>query len=100
MAIPRRTAKPCTAGSIAPRTARTLRQRPPHKPTPRNLYVARATSVARLGAEPLIAEPHRDEPKSVFYSCDVRGIGESRPDTCGQNQFLTPYGSDYFYSIH
>ena len=23
-----------------------------------------------------------------------------RPDTCGQNQFLTPYGSDYFYAIH
>jgi pimeloyl-ACP methyl ester carboxylesterase len=31
---------------------------------------------------------------------DVRGIGESRPDTCGVNQFLVPYGNDYFYAIH
>jgi hypothetical protein len=30
----------------------------------------------------------------------VRGIGESRPDTAGENQFLVPYGSDYFYAIH
>jgi hypothetical protein len=36
----------------------------------------------------------------VFYACDVRGIGESRPDTCGSDQFLSPYGSDYFYAIH
>ena len=31
---------------------------------------------------------------------DVRGIGDSRPDTCGANQFLTPYGNDYFYAAH
>ena len=31
---------------------------------------------------------------------DVRGVGESRPDTCGATQFLAPYGSDYFYAIH
>ena len=30
----------------------------------------------------------------------MRGIGESRPDTCGANSFLNPYGSDYFYAIH
>jgi hypothetical protein len=30
----------------------------------------------------------------------VRGIGESQPDTCGVDQFLAPYGSDYFYAIH
>ena len=35
-----------------------------------------------------------------FYACDVRGIGESRPDTCGSDQFLNPYGSDYFYATH
>ena len=40
------------------------------------------------------------EPDAAFYACDVRGIGESRPDTCGVNQFLDPYGSDYFYAIH
>jgi hypothetical protein len=40
------------------------------------------------------------EPKTAFYTCDVRGIGESRPDTCGVDQFLRPYGNDYFYAIH
>src|SRR5207247_2345767 len=40
------------------------------------------------------------EPKATLYTCDVRGIGESRPDTCGATQFLSAYGSDYFYAIH
>ena len=35
-----------------------------------------------------------------FYACDVRGSGESQPDTCGENSFLAPYGSDYFCAIH
>jgi hypothetical protein len=30
----------------------------------------------------------------------VRGIGESQPDTCDTNSYLSPYGSDYFYAIH
>ena len=29
-----------------------------------------------------------------------RGIGESRPNTCGQDTFLHPYGNDFFYAIH
>jgi hypothetical protein len=29
----------------------------------------------------------------------VRGIGESQPNTCN-NDFLGPYGSDYFYAQH
>jgi hypothetical protein len=55
---------------------------------------------AELRGEPLLADLLKDEPGSAFYACDVRGIGESRPDTCGQGQFLSPYGSDYFYAIH
>ncbi len=50
---------------------------------------------------------HDDEIRSFatsnsdpFYACDVRGSGESQPDTCGENSFLAPYGSDYFYAIH
>jgi hypothetical protein len=35
-----------------------------------------------------------------LFACDVRGIGDSRPDTCGVDQFLKPYGNDYFYAIH
>jgi dienelactone hydrolase len=41
-----------------------------------------------------------DKKNEVFYACDVRGVGESRPDTCGENSFLQPYGNDYFYAIH
>jgi pimeloyl-ACP methyl ester carboxylesterase len=40
------------------------------------------------------------EPESLHYACDVRGIGESMPDTCNANSFFTPYGCDYFYAIH
>jgi len=74
--------------------------RPPREQTRAILYVAHHSSDAELRDEPLVAELLKDEPRSAFYTCDVRGIGESRPDTCGQNQFLTPYGSDYFYAIH
>jgi pimeloyl-ACP methyl ester carboxylesterase len=42
----------------------------------------------------------KDSERGRFYACDVRGVGESRPDTCGENSFLKPYGSDYFYAIH
>ena len=41
-----------------------------------------------------------DLSQKAFYACDVRGIGESKPDTCGENSFLQPYGNDYFYAIH
>jgi len=33
------------------------------------------------------------------FACDVRGIGESKPNTCGDN-FLYAYGNDYFYAGH
>lgn len=64
------------------------------------LYVAHHSSDAELRDEPLIAELIKAEPQSTLYACDVRGIGESQPDTCGVDQFLAPYGSDYFYAIH
>ena len=40
------------------------------------------------------------EPDSPVFTCDVRGIGESRPETCGVNTFHSRYGSDFFYAIH
>jgi hypothetical protein len=64
------------------------------------LYVAHHSSDAELRDEPLIRQLLSEEPASAWYACDVRGIGESRPDTCGPNSFLDPYGSDYFYAIH
>src|SRR5262249_9394740 len=54
-----------------------LDSRPPRDRAPAILYVAHHSSDAELRTEPLIAELLRDEPRSVFYTCDVRGIGES-----------------------
>ncbi len=77
-----------------------LEARPPHDGTRAVLYVAHQSSDAELRDEPLAGELLKAEPGATFYACDVRGIGESRPDTCGKDQFLAPYGSDYFYAIH
>ena len=73
----------------------------PHADTQRALlYVAHFSSDEELRTEPLLAELIAAEPNAAVYTVDVRGIGESRPDTCGQNSFLNPYGCDYFYAIH
>jgi len=73
----------------------------PHASTRRAiLYVAHQSSDAELREEPLVREIIQAEPGTDFYTVDVRGIGESRPDTCDENSFLELYGSDYFYAIH
>ena len=64
------------------------------------LYVSHHSSDAELRTEPLIGELLKAEPDSAFFTCDVRGIGESRPNTCGHNTFLSAYGSDFFYASH
>jgi dienelactone hydrolase len=64
------------------------------------LYVGHHSADAELREEPLVRELMRAEPESTVYACDVRGVGESKPDTCGENSFLKPYGCDYFYAIH
>ena len=64
------------------------------------LYVAHQSSDAELRSEPLIASLIEAESDATLYTVDVRGIGESQPDTCDQNSFLSPYGSDFFYAIH
>ena len=48
----------------------------------------------------MIKEVLEAEPNAMFFTCDVRGIGESLPNTCGGNSFDDPYGCDYFYAIH
>lgn len=77
-----------------------LISRPPRDSKRAILYVSHQSADAELRNEPLLAELIRTEPDSAFFACDVRGIGESQPDTCGRNTFLLPYGSDYFYAIH
>ncbi|HOW65926.1 MAG TPA: prolyl oligopeptidase family serine peptidase [Candidatus Paceibacterota bacterium] len=77
-----------------------LEARPPKGPPRAILYVSHQSSDAELREEILPRQLIEAEPASVFYACDARGIGESRPNTCGFNTFLDPYGSDYFYAIH
>jgi dienelactone hydrolase len=74
--------------------------RPPAGPPRALLYVAHHSSDAELRDEPALREWIKAEPESAYYTCDVRGIGESRPDTCGDNSFLAAYGCDFFYAIH
>lgn len=74
--------------------------RPPQGIRRAVLYVAHHSSDAELREEPWIAELMAQETEAIGYACDVRGIGDSRPDTCGRDSFLSPYGSDYFYAIH
>ncbi len=65
------------------------------------LYIAHQSSDAELRGESFVKELVEAEPLTPFFACDVRGIGESRPDTCGGGEtFRRPYGSDYFYAIH
>ncbi len=74
--------------------------RPPEDAKSAILYVAHRSSDAELRDETLIRKLVETHPDTPLYTCDVRGIGESQPDTCGPDSFLKAYGSDYFYSIH
>jgi hypothetical protein len=77
-----------------------LTSRPPRSRGRALLYIAHHSADAELRSEPLVAQLLKDEPDAAFYACDVRGIGESQPDVCGADQFLKPYGSDYFHAAH
>ena len=64
------------------------------------LYVSHLSSDTELREELFTHELFASERNAVFYTCDVRGIGESLPNTCGENHFFMPYGNDYFYAGH
>jgi pimeloyl-ACP methyl ester carboxylesterase len=76
-----------------------LSYRVPRGPKRAVLYVSHRSADAELRDEPLIREIIAAEPDAAFFACDVRGIGESQPNTTGKG-FTDPYGSDYFYAIY
>ncbi|WP_414663146.1 alpha/beta hydrolase [Horticoccus sp. 23ND18S-11] len=76
-----------------------LRYRVQRGPKRAVLYVSHQSADLELRQEPLVREIIAADPEAAFYACDVRGIGESQPNTTGQG-FLEPYGSDYFYAIY
>lgn len=75
--------------------------RPPVSGGPALLYVSHQSADRELRTDPMLRDLIEKNPKATFYACDVRGVGETKPNTCGGSQtFLTPYGNDYFYAIH
>lgn len=65
------------------------------------LYVSHHSADEELRSEAaFIADIMQQEPASAVFACDVRGVGESQPNTCGAKDFAAPYASDYFYAIH
>ncbi len=76
-----------------------LLSRPPRESSRAVLYVSHRSSDNELREEPLIAETMQAETGSAIFTCDLRGIGESQPNTTRQ-EFLHQYGSDYFYAIY
>lgn len=76
-----------------------LLSRPPVGLKKALLYVSHHSADNELRDEPLLTDIIRSAPDTAVFACDVRGIGESKPNTCGDN-FLAPYGNDYFYAAH
>ena len=74
--------------------------RPPRQQNRAVLYVAHDSSDAELRDEPLVREVLAADPEATLYTCDVRGLGESRPNTCGDNSYASRYGCDYMYASY
>ncbi len=74
--------------------------RPPQSDSPAWLYVADRSSDVELRELKWLRDQCAAAGDAAFYTVDVRGVGESQPDTCGPNSFDKAYGSDYFYAIH
>ena len=76
-----------------------LMSRPPRGQKRALLYVSHHSADAELREEPLVAELIRAEPDTAVFACDVRGVGESQPNTTDAG-FLNAYGPDYLYAIY
>ncbi len=72
--------------------------RPPRQGERAQLYVAHRSSDQELRQEAWLRDLLKQD--LPIFSCDVRGIGESLPNTCGIDSFDDAYGCDYFYAAH
>jgi cephalosporin-C deacetylase-like acetyl esterase len=76
-----------------------LLSRPPRETAQAILYVSDRSADAELRDEPLVRELIDAAPGAAFHACDLRGIGESAPQTTrldGGDE----YDTDYFYASH
>jgi hypothetical protein len=80
-------------------TREPLLSRPPRETRKAILYVSDQSADAELRSEPLLRELIDADPDAAFHTCDVRGIGESTPQTTSLNN-SDEYNTDYFYASH
>jgi dienelactone hydrolase len=76
-----------------------LLSRPPRDTARAILYVAHESTDEELRREPLVRELIAAEPDAAVYTCDVRGSGESEPQTTSLTD-RGEYSTDYFYASH
>ena len=80
-------------------TQEPLLSRPPRDTNKAILYVSHQSADEELRSEPLIRDLIGANPDAAFYTLDVRGIGESEPQTTNLND-RGEYSTDYFYASH
>ena len=80
-------------------TKEPLLSRPPRDAARAILYVSHDSADEELRSEPLVRELIESEPGAAVYACDVRGVGDSEPQTTSLND-RGEYSTDYFYSSH
>jgi hypothetical protein len=80
-------------------TKEPLLSRPPRETRQAILYISDQSADAELRTEPLVRELIDANPEAAVHACDVRGIGESAPQTTSLNN-NDEYNTDYFYSSH
>jgi hypothetical protein len=80
-------------------TSEPLLSRPPRETNKAILYVSHESADEELRGERLIRDLIGADPKAAFHACDVRGVGDSEPQTTSVNN-RGEYSTDYFYSSH
>ncbi len=80
-------------------SAQPLLSRPPRDSSKAILYVSHESADEELRGERLVRDLIDADPAAAFYTCDVRGIGDSEPRTTSLNS-SDEYTTDYFYSSH
>jgi cephalosporin-C deacetylase-like acetyl esterase len=76
-----------------------LLSRPPRETPHAILYVSDQSADAELRSEPLVREVIDAASDAAVHACDLRGIGESLPQTTSLDGG-DEYSTDYFYGSH
>ena len=80
-------------------TREPLLSRPPRDTSKAILYVSHESADEELRGERLIRDLIEADPEAAFHACDVRGVGDSEPQTTSLNN-RGEYSTDYFYASH